>query len=429
MRRVVITGIGLVTALGVGTKPTWEGLVQGRSGVRPLAGFDATSLRTQIGAEIADFDPLAFTNRRTLRMMTRNDQLALAGATLAAGDSGLDLAACDHDRAALFVGGNKEISNPTHLLDATLVARDADGSVDMRRLGESATSSFYPLFFVEGLQAASLFYISQAFSLKGANTYFAGTADSGATAVGRAFRAVRRGEADVALAGGFDDAVSWWTMSKMDPLGVLSGRNDLADGACRPYDRDRSGSVLGEGAAFVLVEEAGAAAARGARGYAEITGFGSGYDAHRLLTPHPEGRGLAGAMRSALREAGGAGGPGGADIDYVATHGCATRLGDPSEARALRAVFGADADRLTASSVKPATGHLVAGAGALNVAVAALAISTSVVPPTLNLDHPDPECDLDWVPGGARERPVRAALALARGLQGQSVALALSAVQ
>jgi 3-oxoacyl-[acyl-carrier-protein] synthase II len=426
MRRAVITGIGLVTPLGIGTEETWRGLIEGRSAVGPIRMFDASSLHTQVGAEIPDFDPEPFvTSRRTLRMMTRNDQLALAGATLAVRDSQLNLSEANCDRAGLFVGSNKEISNPMHLLEATLVARNPDGTVDMRRLGASAQSAFYPLFYVEGLQAASLFYISQAFGLKGANTYFAGTAETGAVAVGRAYRAIRRGEADLAIAGGFDDAVSWWNMSKFDALGIMTDRNDLGAAACRPYDQQRSGTVMGEGAALLMLEEYESASKRGARIYAEVTGFGNAYDAHKLVTPHPEGRGLALAMETALREAGSS--P--EAIGYVAAHGSGTRLGDASEARAIRSVFGAAADRLAASSVKPATGHLIAGAGALNIAVAALALSHRIVPPTLNLQTIDPVCQMDWVPGEAREVRVDQALALARGLEGQNVAVALRAVR
>jgi 3-oxoacyl-[acyl-carrier-protein] synthase II len=426
MRRVVITGIGLVTPLGIGTEATWRGLIEGWSGVGPIRHFDASSLQTQIGGEVTDFQPEQFvTQRRNLRMMTRNDQLALAGATLAVQDAQLDFTTQDSTRAGLFVGSNKEISNPMSLLDGTLVARNEDGTTDIHRMGASASSAFAPLFYVEGLQAASLFYISQAFGLKGANTYFAGAAEVGAVAVGRAYRAVRRGEADVVIAGGFDDAISWWNMTKFDPLGILTQRNDLGGAACRPYDRHRTGTVLGEGAALLVLEDYEAAAKRGARLYAEIVGFGSGYDAYKLLTPHPEGRGLALAMQAALREAEAT--P--QTIGYAATHGSGTRLGDASEARALRTVFGSAADRLAASSVKPATGHLVGGAGALNAAVAALAIYHHVIPPTLNLEEPDPACDLDWVPGVAREARVDEALALARGLEGQNVALALRAIR
>lgn len=424
MNRVAITGIGLLTALGTGARATWDALIAGRSGVGPIQSYDPSSFTTRIGAEIPDFDPKQFVvNRRTLRMMTRNDQLAVAGATLAVDDSGLDLATVDAERAALFVGSNKEISNPMSLLDGALAARREDGVADYHKLGAEATSAFYPLFFVEGLQAAALFYVSEKYGLKGANTYFAGTADAGATAIGRAFRAIKRGEADIALAGGFDDAISWWNMSKFDGLGTLTSRNDLGAAACRPYDRERSGSVLGEGSAFVLMEDYGAAVQRGARIYAELSGFGSGFDAYKLLTPHPEGRGLAHAIRAALREAGDT--P--EAIHYIATHGCATPLGDPSETRGIRAALGPATDTLVASSVKPATGHLVAGAGALNVAVAALAVHHGAVPPTLNLEQTAPDCDLDWVPREARAIPVGAAVALARGLEGQNVALAMRA--
>jgi 3-oxoacyl-[acyl-carrier-protein] synthase II len=420
VRRVVVTGIGLVTPLGVGTEESWNGLVEGKSGVAPISGYDATALRTQLAADIPDFDPEQFAHRRVLRSMTRNDQLALAGASLALADAGIEPSE-DGDRRGLFVGSNKEISNPMNILEGSLVARNEDGSVDIRRLGEQASSAFHPLFYVEGLQAASIFYISQAHSLKGPNTYFAGTSESGLAAIGRGYRAVRRGEADVAVAGGFDDASSWWNMTKFDTLGILTQRNDLGAGACRPYDVDRTGTVLGEGSAFLVLEPAEAAAARGARIYAEVVGFGNAYDARKLITPDPEGRSLATAIGGALREADAA--PG--DVDYVATEGSGTRVGDASEAHALRSVFGEDGTP-AASSVKPATGHLVGGAGALNAAVAALAIHHGVIPPTLNLERTDPECNgLDWVPREARRTDVRQAVALARGLEGQNVAVAI----
>ncbi|MFN8636603.1 MAG: beta-ketoacyl-[acyl-carrier-protein] synthase family protein [Chloroflexota bacterium] len=419
-----MTGVGLVTPLGIGTRVSWDRMLAGESAVGPIRKFDASTLKTQVGGEVADFKPEDFVkNRRSLRMMTPNDQLSVAGATLAMQDAGLEITDRTADRAGLFVGSNKEISNPMHLLEGTLVARAEDGSVDVRKLGESAASSFYPLFYVEGLQAASLFYISQAYGLRGANTYFAGMAEAGAVAIGRAYRAIRRGEADVAIAGGFDDAISWWTMTKFDAFGILTDRNELGAAACRPYDRDRGGMVLGEGAACLILEPYEDAKARGAQIYAEIVGFGSGYDGYKLVTPHPEGRGLASAMASALREAQIE--PG--QVGYIATEGNGTVAGDASEAHAIRELFGANGG-LCASSVKGATGHLVAGAGALNAAVAALTLRDQKAPPTLNLDTPDPACALDWVPGEAREVKTEYALALARGLEGQNVALALRAV-
>jgi len=245
------------------------------------------------------------------------------------------------------------------------------------------------------------------------------------TAIGRGFRAIKRGEADVVVAGGYDDATSWWSMTKLDGLdGYLTSHNELGAKACRPFDRARDGTVLAEGGAFMVLEAADAAAARGARVYAEIVGLGGGNDAHASLTPNPEGRGLVNAMQGALREASLEPDA----IDYIAAHGPGTQLGDLTEAKAIKATFGDASNGLAASSVKGATGHLVGAAGALNAAVAALAIHHGAVPPTLNLDDPDPECNhADWVPREARELKVVHGLALARGFVGQNVALAFSA--
>lgn len=419
-RPVVLTGIGLVTALGVGTAETWAGIVAGRSGIGPLRNFDPADLHTRQGAEIADFRPRDFIDRRPLRLMTREDQLAVAAASLALADAGVRPDSLAPEQVGLFLGGNKEVSDPMKVADAVLAARGDDGVASMQRLAAEGVPRFFPLFYVEGLQAASLYHISARYGFQGPNAYFHGTADAGATAIARAVRAVQRGEAELALAGGYDAPVWWWPMSRMDTLGVLSTRNADGAAAFRPYDRNRSGSLLGEGAAFVVVEPAAAAAQRSARAYAAVNGVGGGHDASGMLTPHPRGRGLAAALLGALAGADG-------DPDYIAAHGCATRLGDPSETAGVRAALGPAADRVMVSSVKPATGHLVAGAGALNVAVAALAIYHGVVPPTLHLTDPDPACDLDHVPGAARAVPVRRALALARGLEGQNVVLALQA--
>ncbi len=422
MRRVLVTGIGVISALGTGADVNWAALLDGHSAIGPVRNFDASSLRTRMAAEIAGFDPTDFVDRRTGRKMTRSEQLALAGAALAVRDAELD-GSLDGERTALFTGSSKEVSDLAKLVGAIVECTDDEGRFDVQRAGERI-SAFQPLFYVEGLQGASLFYISSAFKLLGANTYFAGTGESGMTAIGRAFRVIRRGEADCAIAGGFDDPVWWWSMSSFDALGILSDRNDLGAAAFRPFDRDATGSVLGEGAAFVLLEDYETARERGARAYAEITGYGCGADAYHLLTPHPGGRGLVTAMRRALQDAGSA--P--ADVSYIAAHGSATPQGDRSEARALRTVFGQITAPPPASSVKPATGHLVGGAGALNAVVAAMAIHHRAVPPTLNHEQAQPGCEYDWVPRTARELPVQQALAVARGLEGQNAVLALRSV-
>ncbi|GFJ83379.1 beta-ketoacyl synthase N-terminal-like domain-containing protein [Phytohabitans houttuyneae] len=247
MNRVAVTGIGLLTPVGTGVAPTWQAMLAGRTGIGYLKGFDPTCLNTRFGAELRDFDPGLFASRRTLRSTTREDQLALAGVQLAVEDSGLDLNTADVSRLGVFLGGNKDISRPQHLIDGALAVRDERGRAEERVLGERMESSFYPLFYVEGLQAASLFHVSQRYRAMGANAYFHGTADAGATAIARAYRSVRRGESTVAICGGFDSGVSFWAMSKMDGLGVLTDRNDLGERAFRPYDRERSGSLLGRG--------------------------------------------------------------------------------------------------------------------------------------------------------------------------------------
>ncbi|HUG82919.1 MAG TPA: beta-ketoacyl-[acyl-carrier-protein] synthase family protein [Euzebya sp.] len=424
MSRVVVTGLGVLTPLGTGAKATWEAVVAGRTAIGPLTTFDPVNLHTRQGAEISDFTPRDYADRRALKLMTREDRLAVAGATLAIEDSGLDLEGVEAAQVGLYLGGQKAMSDIDKLSDALIAARGDDGTATLRRLTEEGIDKIYPLFYVEGLQAAALFYISAKYGMKGPNCYFHGTADAGATAIGRAQRAIQHGEATVAVAGGFDWACGWWNMSRFDAMGVLSDRNDMGPKAIRPFDRDRTGTLMGEGAAFMVLESEEHARARDARPYAVLAGFGGGHDAGGQLTPDPEGRGLVAALRGAMRDAGGA-----VDrIDYVAAHGGGTIKGDVTEAVALRTVYGAGAGGLACSSVKPATGHLVAGAGALNAAVSVLAIHHGEVPPTLNLDNPDPACDLDFIPHEARQVPVAASLAIARGLEGQNVALVFTEV-
>ena len=421
VRRVAITGIGLCTPLGGDTESTWSALVEGRSAVGPIRGYDATSLQTRIGAEVDGLEPRDIVaNRRSLRTMTRHDLYAMAAAKGAIEDSGIDLGDDPEGKNALFTAGDKQVSDPDYFAESSVAARDANGKADIRQFGELAYSSVHPLFYLEGIQGASLFYISEQWGLRGPNTYFSGTAEAGLLAVARGYRAVRRGEAEVALCGASDSPIFWWHMAAWDSFGVLTTRNELGAAACAPYDVGRDGTVMGEGGAFLLLEDLEAAQGRGASIYAEIVGVGSAVDP--TFTPDASGRAVAAASERALA----AGGAAARDVDYVAAHGDGTREGDASEAAGLRQAFGSD--RLQASSVKPATGNLVGAAGALGAAVAALALSRQTVPPTLNLEHLDPECEgIDWIAKEARETKVEVALALARGLEGQNVALALRA--
>ncbi|MBL1076438.1 beta-ketoacyl-[acyl-carrier-protein] synthase family protein [Nocardia sp. 2] len=424
----MITGIGLVTALGEGVTATWDAIVDGRSGVAPLRSYDTAPLRTRIGAEIPDFDAARYMKARTIRMSTRGDQFGIAAAALALGDAGLDTDALGM-RAGLYLGGNKDVCDLDPLIAGIVGIRNVDSASSIRLIGELAPSMIPPLIYVEGLQSAACFHISLMFGIRGPNAYYAGAADAGAMAIGRAMRAIRRGEADLAVAGGCDDATTWWAMSKMDGLGLLTRRNELGERACRPFDRDHDGAVLGEGGVVLVLEEREHALARGARCYAEITGVGSGNDSVRAPGCAADGRGLVRAIAqartdaAALRDIDAVRGP----FDRVLAHGSGTPSGDLSEMRALRTALGVEAEKLAVTSCKPQVGHLVGAAGAMNVAAAALSLYSGVVPSTLNHSTAAPGCDLDVVAGSARETPAGRALALARGVEGQAVAVGLAA--
>ncbi len=421
-REVVISGIGLLTALGEGAEANWKALVAGESGVGPMRSYDTTPLQSRLGAEIHDFDATRFAAKRQLRTINRGDRLALAAGRLALEDAGVDISNPLGHRTGLYLGGNKSIGRMEQLIEELKVIRREDGSADQAMLGRKADVIMPPLFFVEGLQSGGVFNISQTFGIQGSSAFFAGTADAGASAIGHGLRAIRRGEADMVIAGGYDDATSWWSMSLLDRIGVLTTRNELGKAAFRPYDLERSGAVAGEGAALLVLEEKQSALARGARIYAEINGYGGGHDCRTPPAPDAQGRGLVRAMRRSLQDARLT--P--SDLGYVVSHGAATRIGDLSETAALHTALGDSAGSVPISSVKPQFGHLIGGAGALNTVVAALALHNGAVPATLNLENPDPACDLDYVKGAARESKPAHALALARGIEGQAAALVLS---
>lgn len=425
-REVVITGIGVLTALGEGPEATWKALVAGESGIGPIGAYDPAPLSTRLGGEIAGFDATRYATRRQLRTVNRGDSLALAAARIALDDAGIAHKMTGGDelgyRTGLYLGGNKSLGRMEQLIEELKVIRRPDGSADLAHLARHGDVIMPPLFFVEGLPAGAVFNISQTYGIRGSSTFFAGYADAGATAIGRAMRAVRRGDADVAIAGGYDDATSWWSMTLLDSLGILSTRNELGQQAYRPFDRDRSGGLPGEGAALLVLEEKQAALARGARIYAELTGYGAGHDARTPPAADPAGRGLARAVRRSLEDAR----VNADELGYVAADGSGTVTGDAGEAVALRTALGEAAMAVPVSTPKPQTGHLVGGGGALNAAVSALALFHGVVPATLNLDRPDPVCALDHVRGSARQSRPRHALALARGIEGQAVALTLS---
>lgn len=418
MSAVVITGIAAVTGLGHDAAGTWEALLEGRSAIAPIEAFDASSLDCRASAEVADLQaalkPLV--DRRMLRNMIRNDRLAALGAVQAVRDAGLEGRL---ERAGLYLASAKEISEPDKVMDAVLLARDEDGEVDYEVMGTRGAADFYPLFYVEGLQAASLFYISKVLDMKGTNAYVSGAAEAGMSALGMGLRAIRRGEADVVVVGGFDDATSWWNQTKHQDWGLLQAGED----GPHPFAARAAGTVLGEGSVFLVLESADHAAQRGARVHAELASVASRQDSARVFTPQADGDGLARAAAAALERAGVAG----EQVAAVVAEGTATPSGDAREAEALAQALGGARPAVT--SVKGALGHTTAASGLLNVAVAALALSTGTVPAIVGTPAEDaaPGTGLDLVLGAPRELAPggAAALALSQGFQGQSGAAVL----
>ena len=418
MSDVVITGIGAVTGLGHGAEQNWEALLEGRSAIAAIESFDASSLECRASAEVADLQsalkPLV--DRRMLRNMIRNDRLAALGAVHAVRDAGLE---GQLEQAGLYLASAKEISEPDKVMDAVLLARDEDGSVDYEVMGTKGAADFYPLFYVEGLQAASLFYISKVLEMKGTNAYVSGAAEAGMSALGMGLRAIRRGEAEVVVVGGFDDATSWWNQSKYQDWGLLQPGEDQP----HPFAAEAGGTVLGEGSVFLVLESAGHAEARGARVYAGLEAVSSRQDSARVFTPRTDGDGLGRAVRAALSRAG----RDGEQIAAVVAEGTGTADGDAREAQAIEEAL--DGARPAVTAVKGATGHTTAASGLLNVAVAAMALEAGRLPAIVGTAAEQAgDTGLDLVLGEARELPVdgpAGALALAQGFQGQSGAAVL----
>ena len=409
-RRVVITGIGPVTPIGIGVEAFWESLREGRSGVRRVPDLAEAGLKVQIAADIPEFNPTDFMAAKAARRMARFAQLAVAAARLAAADAGLELAQHDSERVATVIntggGGVTTIADQSHVLNDRGPGR--------------VSALFVPM--MAGNMASC--QVSIQLGLRGpAITSLAACASSIYAFIdGR--QLLLGGEAELVLAGGTESNVSPLGIAGLANMQALSRRNDEPTRASRPFDRDRDGFVFGEGAVVCILETLEQARARGARIYAEVLGGGRTADAFHITAPDPQGEGAARAMRAALRNSG----LQPQDIDYICAHGTGTALNDAIETRAIRDVFGAHADRLAVSSPKSMTGHLMGAAGALSGAAAALALYHGILPPTINHEHADPDCDLDYVPQRARAAALRAALVNGFGFGGQNGVVALARV-
>lgn len=407
-RRVVITGLGAVTPIGNSPAEFWQSLLAGRSGIGPITHFDASRHDCRIAGEVKGFDPLDYLDRKDVKRTDRFVHLAMAATRQALEDADFHITALNAEQVGVILGTG---------IGGIRVLEEQQ-TIYLQK-GPDRCSPFMVPMMIANMAAG---HLAIHFGAKGPNSCTVTACASGSNAIGDAFRLIQRGEVQVAITGGTEAAVTPLSMAGFSAMKALSTRNDAPEQACRPFDRDRDGFVMGEGAGILLLEALEHARARGAKIYAEIVGYGLTCDAHHMTNPAPGGEGAARAMRLALKDAGLQ--PG--DVQHINAHATSTPVGDIAEVQAIKSVFGEHAPRLAISATKSMTGHLLGGAGGIATVATALAIHHGWVPPTLNLDNPDPECEgLDFVPHKGRQMAVEAALVNAFGFGGHNVTLAL----
>lgn len=406
-RRVVVTGIGLVSPLGTGTLKTWEALLRGESGIGPLTRFDVSRYATRFGGEVKDFDPLAFIDRKEVRKMDLFTRFGLAAAVLAVADAGLGEGDLRSDRAGVYVGSGI----------------GGLGSIEENHkvLLEKGPGRVSPFFLVQTIINEASGQISIRFGAKGPNCANATACSTGTHAIGDSFRIIALGDSDIMIAGGAEAPLTPLSLAGFNAIKAISERNEEPAKASRPFDARRDGFVMSEGAGVLILEELGRALRRDARIYAEVVGYGMTSDAYHVAAPDPDGDGAARVMARAIEDAG----IGPEDVQYINAHGTSTQLNDKTETAAIKRVFGDQARRLAVNSTKSMTGHLLGAAGGLEAAVSALALFHQVTPPTINYEFPDPECDLDYVANQARPAEIIHALSNSFGFGGTNGALIL----
>jgi 3-oxoacyl-[acyl-carrier-protein] synthase II len=412
-RRVVITGLGALTPVGNTVEEFWSALKQGKSGVGPITKFDASAKTasgefqfvTRIAGEIRNFDPLKYVDKKEARRLDPYLQYALACSAMAVEDAGLDTGKVDSTRFGVLIGSG--IGGITTLLDShrTLLEKGPD----------RVSPFFIPMLIIN--MAAGL--VSMRYGAKGPNSAVATACATGNHAIGDAFKLIQRGAADVMIAGGAEAIIVPLTIAGFCSMKAMSTRNDEPEKASRPFDANRDGFVCGEGGGIVVLESLAHAVGRDARIYAEVLGYGMTGDAHHMTAPEPEGAGAARAMTEALRDAG----LDAADVGYINAHGTSTPYNDKFETLAIKRVFGDHARRVAISSTKSMTGHLLGAAGGIEAIATTLALHHGVLPPTINYETPDPDCDLDYVPNTARKQDIEIALSNAFGFGGTNATL------
>ncbi len=406
-RRVVVTGLGLITPLGSGIEKTWEGVCKGMSGIDRITLFDASDFPCQIAGEVKDFTPEDFIERKELKKMDIFIQYALAAGTMAVEDAGLKITEEKADHVGVIVGAGIGGLNTIERYHSVLL-----------QSGHRRISPFFIPMLIANLAAGQ---ISIRFGARGPNSCVTTACAAGTHSIGDAFKIIQRGDAEAMIAGGSESVITPLTLAGFANMRALSTRNDAPQKASRPFDNERDGFVMGEGAGIVVLEELESAMQRGARIYAEIVGYGLTGDAYHMTAPDPEGRGVTNCMRMALRDAG----LRPEAVDYINAHGTSTPYNDKHETTAIKRVFGEHAYKLAVSSTKSMTGHLLGAAGGVEAALCALALSHGIIPPTINYENPDPECDLDYVPNHARPEDLNVALSNSFGFGGTNACILL----
>lgn len=405
MRRVVVTGVGLTCAVGVGTEESWKALCEGRNGIRAITHFDTEGFACRIAGEVVDFDPLDYVEKRDLRKMGRFIFFALSSSQFAMEMSGLQVTPEIAERVGVYIGsgiGGFDVIEREHT-----------------KLMEGGPRKISPFFIPATIVNLASGHVSIRYGAKGPNSATATACTTGAHAVGDSMKIIERGDADVMICGGAEAAITPMSIGGFGNMKALSFRNDEPHRACRPWDVDRDGFVVGEGAGVLVLEELEHAKRRGAQIVAELVGYGMSGDAFHITSPSEDGDGAFRVMRNAIADAG----IETSRIGYINAHGTSTPLGDRIESKAIERLFGDHANSIAVSSTKSMTGHLLGGAGGLEAGITALALRDQIVPPTINLERPDEGCDLDYVPQSARKIEMEYALTNSFGFGGTNGAL------
>src|SRR5207302_1248721 len=404
-RRVVVTGIGLVSSLGIGTDANWAALTAGKSGVGPITKFDASQFATRIAGEVKGFDPLAFIEKKDVKKMDIFIQYAIAASQYAVDHARLEVTAALAPRVGVFIASG--------IGGFTTIEREH------KALLEGGPRKISPFFIPSAIINLAAGQVSIRFGAKGPNSATCTACSASAHAIGDSYEIIRRGTADVMIAGGSEAAITPMGIGGFGALRALSTRNDEPQRASRPFDKDRDGFIVGEGSGVLILEEHDVARARGAKIYAELVGYGMSADAYHITAPSEDGDGAFRVMREAIESAG----ISPSDVDYINAHGTSTPQGDQLETLAIKRCFGEHAKKVAVSSTKSMTGHLLGAAGGLEAGITVLAVRDQIAPPTINLDHPDEKCDLDYIPHKCRPLKIGYALSNSFGFGGTNAAL------